>query len=68
MKLFWSAEEAEWAIEVMKEMGIPVGLTMALGPTGDTHGISPGECAVRMARAGGYYTRRRSTDLYLYTF
>ena len=30
-------EEAEWAIEVMKEMGIPVALTMGLGPTGDIH-------------------------------
>ena len=45
-------EEAEWAIEVIKEMGIPVALTMGLGPTGDIHNVTPGACAVRMAKAG----------------
>ncbi len=45
-------EEAEWAIEVMKELGVPIACTMRMGPTGDQHDVSVGECAVRMAKAG----------------
>ena len=48
-------EEAEWAIEVMKELGIPVACTMRMGPTGDMHNVLAGECAVRMAKAGECY-------------
>ena len=47
-------EEAEWAIEVMKELGVPVACTLRMGPTGDMQNISPGECAVRMTKAGKY--------------
>jgi len=42
----------EWAIEVALEYGLPVGATMCMGPGGDESGVSVGECAVRMARAG----------------
>ena len=48
-------EEAEWAIEVMKELGVPVACTMRVGPTGDFDDVSPGDCAVRMANTGKYY-------------
>ena len=42
----------EWAIELALKYGKPVAATMCIGPTGDGHGVSPGECAIRMARAG----------------
>jgi len=45
-------EEIEWAIEACKETGKPVCANMCIGPEGDMHGTSAGECAVRMARAG----------------
>ena len=38
----------------MKKLGKPVACTMRIGPTGDLNDVSPGECAVRMARAGVY--------------
>ena len=41
-----------WAIEVMKELGVPVACTMRVGPTGDLANVPPGDCAVRMAKAG----------------
>ncbi|PAA86093.1 hypothetical protein BOX15_Mlig026652g1 [Macrostomum lignano] len=49
---FEHVEEAEWAIEVGLETGLPVACTMCIGPQGDMHGNSAGDCAVRMARAG----------------
>merc|ERR1739838_1169144 len=49
---FEHAEEMEWAIEECKKTKLPVGANMCIGPEGDMHGISAGECAVRMARAG----------------
>merc|ERR1719435_637429 len=45
-------EEMEWAIEVCKSSGVPVVASMCIGPEGDCRGVSPGECAVRMAKAG----------------
>ena len=42
----------EWAIEVCKETGKTVAASMCIGPEGDLHGVSAGECAVRMAKAG----------------
>jgi len=45
-------EEMEWAIESLKESGLPVCASMCIGPEGDLHGVSAGECAIRMARAG----------------
>jgi len=49
---FEHIEEMEWAIEVCKESKLPVAATMCIGAEGDMHGISAGECAVRMAKAG----------------
>ncbi|XP_071064806.1 S-methylmethionine--homocysteine S-methyltransferase BHMT2 isoform X2 [Dasypus novemcinctus] len=51
-KYFEHAEEAVWAVEVLKEWGKPVAATMCIGPEGDLHGLAPGECAVRLAKAG----------------
>lgn len=45
-------EEMEWAIETLKESGKPICANMCIGPEGDMHGNSAGECAVRMAKAG----------------
>ena len=39
-------------VEVMKASGKPTAVTMAISSLGDRHGISPGECAVRLATAG----------------
>ena len=47
-------EEMEWAIEVCKEFDKPVAASMCIGPEGDLHGVSAGECAVRMAKAGAH--------------
>ncbi|XP_012520031.1 PREDICTED: S-methylmethionine--homocysteine S-methyltransferase BHMT2 [Propithecus coquereli] len=49
---FEYVEEAVWAVEVLKESGKPVAATMCIGPAGDMHGVTPGECAVRLAKAG----------------
>jgi len=49
---FEHIEEMEWAIQVCKETGKAVAASMAIGPEGDLHGVSAGECAVRMAKAG----------------
>ncbi|PAA86091.1 hypothetical protein BOX15_Mlig031806g1 [Macrostomum lignano] len=49
---FEHVEEAEWAIEVGLETGLPVACSMCIGPQGDMHGNSAGDCAIRMARAG----------------
>lgn len=49
---FEHVEEAEWAVEVGLEMGLPVACTMCIGPQGDMHGVSAGDCAVRLVRSG----------------
>lgn len=49
---FEHIEEMEWAIEVCKETGKTVAASMCIGPEGDMHGVTAGECAVRMAKAG----------------
>jgi len=49
---FEHVEEIEWAIESLKKSGLPVCASMCIGPQGDVHGVSTGECAVRMAKAG----------------
>ena len=51
-QFFASVEEAEWAVEVMKSTGKPSAITMCIGPDGDRNDVSPGQCAVRLARAG----------------
>ena len=47
-------EEMEWAIEALKKYGkgMAVCANMCIGEFGDMHGVSAGECAVRMAKAG----------------
>ena len=52
LQFFAYVKEAEWAIEVMKELGVPVACTMRVGPTGDFDDVPPGECALSMAKAG----------------
>lgn len=47
-------EEAEWAVQVLKATGKPVAATLCIGPEGDLNGISPGECGVRLVKAGMY--------------
>jgi len=49
---FEHVEEMEWAIEACKATGLPTVATMCIGPEGDLHDVSTGECAVRMAKAG----------------
>merc|ERR1712080_98051 len=51
-EFFEFIEEMEWAIEHGLSYGKPVAATMCIGPNGDHDGVEPGECAVRMARAG----------------
>ena len=41
-----------WAVEVLKESGKPVAATVCIGPEGDMHGVTPGECAVKLLKAG----------------
>lgn len=45
-------EEAEWAVDVLKSTGKPVAATLCIGPEGDLNGVSPGECGVRLVKAG----------------
>lgn len=45
-------EEAEWAVQVLKTTGKPVAATLCIGPGGDLNGVSPGDCAVKLVRAG----------------
>ncbi|XP_067885564.1 betaine--homocysteine S-methyltransferase 1 [Heterodontus francisci] len=49
---FEHVEEAEWAVHVLKESGKPVGATMCIGLEGDLAGVSAGDCAVRLVKAG----------------
>ncbi|XP_044096442.1 betaine--homocysteine S-methyltransferase 1 [Neovison vison] len=49
---FEHVEEAVWAVEALKTSGKPVAATMCIGPEGDLHGVRPGECAVRLVKAG----------------
>ncbi|XP_068234770.1 betaine--homocysteine S-methyltransferase 1-like isoform X4 [Palaemon carinicauda] len=51
-KFFMYVEEMEWAIEEVTKSGLPVVASMCIGLKGDYAGVSAGECAVRMARAG----------------
>jgi len=51
---FEHIEEMEWAIEVCRETDRAVVASMAIGPDGDLHGKTAGECAVRMAKAGAH--------------
>jgi len=39
-------------VQVLKTSGKPVAACLCIGPEGDMHGVSPGECAVRLVKAG----------------
>lgn len=43
-----------WAVEALKTSGKPIAATMCIGPEGDLHGVPPGECAVRLVKAGNH--------------
>lgn len=49
---FEHVEEAEWAVQELKTAGKPVAATLCIGPEGDLNGVSPGDCAVRLVKAG----------------
>jgi len=52
VEYFFYIQEMEWAIELCRKYNKPIAATMAIGPKGDRSGVSSGECAVRMAKAG----------------
>lgn len=54
LQFFYHVEEIEWAIEEALKTGIVVAATLAIGVKGDMNGVPPGECAVRMAKAGAH--------------
>ncbi|XP_041667729.1 betaine--homocysteine S-methyltransferase 1 [Cheilinus undulatus] len=49
---FEHVEEAEWAVQILKDTKLPVAATLCIGPEGDLNGVSPGECAVKLVKAG----------------
>ncbi|WP_395239393.1 homocysteine S-methyltransferase family protein, partial [Salmonella sp. s54412] len=49
---FEHVEEAVWAVEVLKESGLPVAASLCIGPETDVHGVPTGDCAVRLVQAG----------------
>lgn len=51
-----------WAVEVLKEVGKPVAATMCIGPEGDMHDVTPGDCAVKLVRAGKVAMMRRAVQ------
>jgi len=52
LEYFRNVEECEWALECLASTGLPVFANLCIGPRGDSAGVSPGECALRLARAG----------------
>ena len=63
LQYFEHIEEIEWAIEESLKTGMVVAANMCIGPQGDMHGVSAGECAVRMAKAGKLSQRVQSVYL-----
>lgn len=59
-QLFRYVEQAEWATEVMKATGKPVAVCLSVSLAGDMNGVLPGECAVRVARAGTWVLGTRA--------
>lgn len=49
---FEHVEEAVWAVEVLKKSGLPVCANMCINSEGDLHGVSTGDCAVKLVKAG----------------
>jgi len=52
VEYFRNIIEMEWALELALSYGKQVASTMCIGPQGDQDGVSAGECAVRMVKAG----------------
>ncbi|KAM6965336.1 betaine--homocysteine S-methyltransferase 1-like [Aplochiton taeniatus] len=52
VEYFRHVEEAVWAVEVLKTSGKPIAATLCISPEGDLHRVPPGECAVKLVRAG----------------
>lgn len=55
LQYFEHVEEAEWAVQVLKATGKPVAVSLCIGPLGDMHGVTPGECAIRLVKAGTFF-------------
>lgn len=55
LQYFEHVEEAVWAVQVLKATGKPVAATLCIGPEGDMHGVSPGECAIHLVKAGMWF-------------
>lgn len=49
---FEHVEEAVWAVESLKEFNITVAANLCIGPEGDMHGVTAGDCAVQLVNAG----------------
>ena len=60
---FEHIEEMEWAIEVCVNSGLPVVASMCIGPEGDMHGVTAGECGLRMAKAGAHVGKRNEQHI-----
>ncbi|XP_063051199.1 betaine--homocysteine S-methyltransferase 1-like [Engraulis encrasicolus] len=52
VEYFEHVAEAEWAVQVLKTSGKPVAATLCISPQGDMDNVSPGDCAVRLVKAG----------------
>ncbi|XP_012684011.2 betaine--homocysteine S-methyltransferase 1-like [Clupea harengus] len=52
VEYFEHVAEAEWAVQVLKTSGKPVAATLCISPEGDIDGVTPGDCAVRLVKAG----------------
>jgi len=48
----YAVEEAEWALEIVKDSGVPIAVTLCVDKLGTVSGTSLGHCAIRMAKAG----------------
>ena len=58
-------EEAEWATETLKSTRKVVATTVTMCPQGDFHGkITPGEAAVRIAKAGKQWFALTNSQTY----
>jgi len=49
-----SVEEAEWAIEVLKQKNVPIAVTLSISPLGDFNNVPVEECGRRLAQAGRF--------------
>lgn len=52
LQFFRHCEELEWVVEEAKKTGMVVAATLTISSMRDDNGVPPGECAVRVAKAG----------------